>query len=85
MACNTEGTTVSEVAAIVNSLSWVGVSREMRDAGLVGMGGAQGLLSSRPREKHLCIGPHHGDRDFASPIKLATDHRPGRVAVISGL
>jgi hypothetical protein len=31
MACNTEGTTVSEVAVVVNSLGRAGVSREMRD------------------------------------------------------
>jgi hypothetical protein len=40
MACNTEGTTVSEVAAVVNSLSRAGVSREMRDSSTVGMGWA---------------------------------------------
>jgi hypothetical protein len=38
MPCNTEGTTVSEVAAIVNSRA--GVSREMRDTSTVGMGWA---------------------------------------------
>jgi hypothetical protein len=37
MACNTEGTAVSEVAAIVNSPGRAGVSGEMRDAGAVGM------------------------------------------------
>jgi hypothetical protein len=40
MACNTEGTTVSEVAAVVNSLGRAGVSREMRDSSTVGMGWA---------------------------------------------
>jgi hypothetical protein len=40
MACNTEGTTVSDVAAIVNSPGRAGVSREMRDTSTVGMGWA---------------------------------------------
>jgi hypothetical protein len=40
MACNTEGTTVSEVAAIMNSSGRAGVSREMRDTSTVGMGWA---------------------------------------------
>jgi hypothetical protein len=76
---------VSEVAAIVNSPGWAGVSREMRDAGAVGMSKAQGFLSSSPREEHLRVGPHQGDRDFASPIERATDHGPGRFAVIRRL
>jgi hypothetical protein len=42
MPCNTEGTTVSEVAAIMNSpgRAGAGVSREMRDTSTVGMGWA---------------------------------------------
>jgi hypothetical protein len=72
---------VSEVAAIVNSPGRAGVSREMRDAGAVGMSRAQGFLSSCPREEHLRVGPHQGDENFAPPIKLATDDGPGRVAV----
>jgi hypothetical protein len=40
MPCNTEGTTVSEVAAIVNSPGRAGVSTEMRDTSTVGMGWA---------------------------------------------
>jgi hypothetical protein len=51
MACDTEGTTVSEVAAIVNSLGRAGVSREMRNASAVGMGGAQGPLSKARPER----------------------------------
>jgi hypothetical protein len=58
MACGTEGTTVSEVAAIVNSLGRAGVSREMCNVSAVGMGGAQGPLSSSPREERLRVGPH---------------------------
>jgi hypothetical protein len=53
---------MSEVAAIVNSPGRAGVSREMRDAGAVGMSRAQGFLSSSPREEHLRVGPHQGDR-----------------------
>jgi hypothetical protein len=54
---------VSEVAAIVNSSpGQAGVSpREMRDASAVGMGRAQGPLSSSPREEHLRVGPYQGD------------------------
>jgi hypothetical protein len=55
------------------------VSKEMRDAGAVGMSRAQGFLSSSPREEHLRVGPHQGDRDFASPIELATDHGPAHL------
>jgi hypothetical protein len=49
---------MSEVAAIVNSPGRAGVSREMRDAGAVGMSRAQGFLTSSPREEHLRVGPH---------------------------
>jgi hypothetical protein len=52
---------MSEVAAIVNSPGRVGVSRQMRDAGAVGMSRAQGFLTSSPREEHLRVGPHQGD------------------------
>jgi hypothetical protein len=76
---------MSEVAAIVNSPGRAGVSREMRDAGAVGMSRAQGFLSSSPREEHLRVGPHQGDGDFAPPIELATDDGPGRLAVIRRL
>jgi hypothetical protein len=55
---------MSEVAAIVNSPGRAGVSREMRDAGAVGMSRAQGFLTSSPREEHLRVGPHQGDGDF---------------------
>jgi hypothetical protein len=76
MACNTEGTTVSEVAAIVNSSGRASVSREMRDTSTVGMGWALGPLPSSPRKKHLRVGPHQGNRDLASPVELAPDHGP---------
>jgi hypothetical protein len=72
---------MSEVAAIVNSPGRAGVSREMRDAGAVGMSRAQGFLWSSPREEHLRVGPHQGDGDFAPRIELATDDGPGRLAV----
>jgi hypothetical protein len=58
---------MSEVAAIVNSPGRVGVSRQMRDAGAVGMSRAQGFLTSSSREEHLRVGPHQGDGDLAPP------------------
>jgi hypothetical protein len=76
---------MSEVSAIVNSPGRAGVSREMRDAGAVGMSRAQGFLTSSPREEHLRVGPHQGDGDLAPPIERATDDGPGRLAVIRRL
>jgi hypothetical protein len=61
---------MSEVAAIVNSPDRAGVSREMRDAGAVGMSRAQGFLTSSPKEEHLRVGPHQGDGDFAPPMAV---------------
>jgi hypothetical protein len=78
MACDTEGTTVSEVAAMVNSLRRAGVSREMRNASAVGMGGAPGPLSSSLREEHLRVGPH---RKLFKDSKHPTDtnHTPKHI------
>jgi hypothetical protein len=42
---------MSEVAAIVNSPGRVGVSRQMRDAGAVGMSRAQGFYSRENKRR----------------------------------
>jgi hypothetical protein len=77
--CNAEGTAMSEVAAIVNSPGRVGVSREMCDAGAVGMSRAQGFLTSSPREEHLHSGPQRSCR------RRITASQPGPSSVASSI
>jgi histone H3/H4 len=44
MACNTEGTAVSEITTIMRMLDRTAVGRLMRDVGTMGMGKAESAL-----------------------------------------
>jgi len=56
--CNTEGTAVSEIAAIMRAMDRIAMRSAMRDVGPMSMGRAESALLTSPREDHLRVGTH---------------------------